>query len=268
MVYAVDFDPTVIRQRDVAPSGIPAAHSLIKTASPGNSASRWLVEGVQFVPTLCTTLHNQKIADPCADWVDPGAGGGPAYQTCPGAITFDPFITEIAISVRMLPTVSRTQDWLTERFVLGLSQNIESIIWPSSAPAGGRPWLGGGTVVTPPASGGAYASLGAIEAAILSAQAGAGTVHMSPYVAAQVNESLVEDGSGILRTRATGSKVVVGNYPTDKIAAHIGDIDLYLGSTVYQDDAFDQKANTSYQHAWMDSAVAWHTCAAWVTTLA
>jgi hypothetical protein len=267
MVSAIPLDADLLTRtpsvRDVAPSGIVAEHSLLRTASPGSgSDSRWLAEGVNFVPTLCTTLHTIALADNC-DFPAPPEAGGATYQTCPGAITFKPFIIEVAIDVRFLPTVAR-QDWISERLVLGLSQAAEAFIWPGSAPAGGRPWLGGGTTVTVTGTG-AKAAAGAVEAAILAAQAGTGTLHVSPALLAQLD--LVDDQQGTLRTRGTGAKVVVGNYPKDRIAGHIGNIDLYLGDTIYTNEAFERTDNHMYQHAWIDAAVAWHTCAAWVATV-
>jgi hypothetical protein len=162
----------------------------------------------------------------------------------------------------MLPTTQR-QTWLAERLGLGLSQMLEAKVWPASAPSN-TPWLGGGTALT---GAGAVAALGAVENAILAAMAGAGTVHMSPSVAAALGDAIKDDGMGSLRTVATGSKVVVGNYPASKIAGHIGNIDVYVGPGIYQDETFDRTDNTFYHHAWIEAAAAWHTCAAWVATI-
>lgn len=255
MVTALQVD-AFQRARDVAPTGLMADHNLIRTASPGDPSVRWLAEGINFVPTLCTALNVQPLADLC-DFDQPS---GEAIVTCPGAISFKPFIAEIAVETQMLPTVGR-QEWLADRLMIGLSQAIEAIIWPGGA-SPGYPTLGDGQAAFDP-NRGARAALGSIESSILSAKAGAGTIHMGPIVAAEVSEYLVEAPDGTLRTKGTGSKVIIGNYPAEQIAGHIGNIDLYLGSTVYQDQTFDRQLNVMYDHAWIEFVAAWHACATW-----
>lgn len=252
--------------RNAPPAGFYAEHSLLRNGNPGASTSRWLVEGVDFVPTLCTALHVQQIDNYCVDFDAPGLAGGPTLQTCPGVTSFAPYVIELAVEVRMLPTVATRQTWLAERLSLGLSQMLETKVWPTSAPTN-TPWLGGGTSVTP-ATTGAVAAVGAIEDKILAAAAGAGTIHMAPSVAlAAGGLVLKDDGLGGFRTIATGSKVIVGNYPPGKVAGHIGEIDVYVGPGIYQDETFDRTNNKRYHHAWIEAAAAWHTCAAWVATV-
>lgn len=259
-------DYSIEAARNVAPSGFYAEHSLLRNGTTGSSNSRWLPEGVDFVPTLCTALHVQQINDFCIDWKAPGVAGGPTYQTCPGVTQFAPYVIEIAVKVRMLPTVSR-QTWLADRLALGLSQMLEAKVWPTSAPTN-TPWLGGGTSVTPVVAG-ALGAVGAIEDKILSAAAGGGTLHMSASTAMLASSSgaIKDDGVGGFRTVSTGSKVIVGNYPPGKVAGHIGNIDVYVGPNIYQDETFERESNTFYNHAWIEAAAAWHTCAAWVATI-
>jgi hypothetical protein len=252
--------------RNAAPSGFYAEHSLLRNGTSGSSTSRWLAEGVDFVPTLCTTLHSQQIDNFCLDFTPPGTGDGPTWQTCPAVTQFAPYVIEIAVKARYLPTVGK-QTWLAERLSLGLSQILESKIWPASAPTN-TPWLGGGTSVTPVVAG-AIGAVGAIEDKILAAAAGAGTLHMSASTAmlASSNGAIKDDGVGGFRTVSTGSKVIVGNYPPGKVAGHIGNIDVYIGPGIYQDNTFDRTDNSEYYHAWLEAAAAWHTCAAWVATI-
>jgi hypothetical protein len=259
-------DYSIDAARNVAPSGFFAEHSLLRTGTSGSSNSRWLPEGIDFVPTLCTTLHVQQIDNFCVDFTAPATGDGPPWQTCPGVTSFAPYIIEIAVKVRMLPTVNR-QTWLAERLGLGLSQILESKVWPASAPSN-TPWLGGGTPVTPTVAG-AIGAVGAIEDKILAAAAGGGTLHMSASTAdlASSNGAIKDDGAGGFRTVATGSKVVVGNYPPGKVAGHIGNIDVYVGPGIYQDETFDRLTNEMFAHAWIEAGAAWHTCAAWVATI-
>ena len=136
---------------------------------------------------------------------------------------------------------------------LGLSQMLESKVWPTSAPTN-TPWLGGGTSVTPTVAG-AIGAVGAIEDKILAAAAGAGTIHMAPSVAlAAGGLVLKDDGVGGFRTVSTGSKVIVGNYPPGKVAGHIGNIDVYVGPSIYEDETFDRATNEWYPHAWIEAA--------------
>jgi hypothetical protein len=264
MVDMLDF--SIETARNVAPSGFYAEHSLLRTGTSGSSNSRWLPEGIDFTPTLCTVLHSQQIDNFCVDFTFPGTGDGPAWQTCPGVTSFAPYVIEIAVKVRHLPTVTR-QTWLAERLSLGLSQMLEARVWPTSAPVG-TPWMGGGTPVTPTVAG-ALGAVGAIEDKILAAAAGGGTLHMSASTAMLASSSgaIKDDGAGGFRTVSTGSKVVVGNYPPGKVAGHIGNIDVYVGPGIYEDETFDRLTNEKFHHAWIEAAAAWHTCAAWVATI-
>jgi hypothetical protein len=267
MVAVLDYSIGAARDtaRNLAPAGFYAEHSLLRNGTTGSSNSRWLPEGIDFVPTLCTTLHSQQIDNFCIDFTYPGTGDGPSWQTCPGVTSFAPYVIEIAVKVRMLPSVNRPT-WLSERLSLGLSQILESKVWPASAPAN-TPWLGGGTSVTPTGTG-AIAAIGAIEDKILAAAAGAGTLHMAPSVALAAGGLVIkDDGVGGFRTVTTGSKVIVGNYPAGKVAGHIGNIDVYVGPSIYQDETFDRASNEAYAHAWIEAGAAWHTCAAWVATV-
>lgn len=264
MISMVEIDIQDSLGRDMPPSGVVRSHGLLASAAREPTASRWLPEGITFTPILCTTLHEQVVADVCLDFDPPGDLGGPTYQTCPGVVSFPPHVIELAIEVQVPATLNR-QTWLTGRIMLGLSESLESLIWPDSDPS--RPWLGGGAALT--ANSNPLVLLGSVEDAILDAKAGGGVLHMAPSMAARVADVLVEDPlSGALRTKTIGSKVVVGNYPAGRIAGHIGEIDVHIGPSVYQTETHDRATNTTYQHVWIEAAAAWHTCGTFVGSLA
>ena len=66
---------------------------------------------------------------------------------------------------------------------------------------------------------------------------------MSPIDAVQL--PLNFDGNGTLRTMATGSKVIIGNYPPGVMYAVIGDVDVYLGP-VEIEEAFNRSLNEQW----------------------
>lgn len=262
MTTMLDFNVETLLgdRRNIEPHGFPAAHGLLATANRPSTNSRWLAEGVQFTPTLCVPLHTGGLANGiCEEWWPPG--DEPVAATCPEIEVFPPHVVEALIEYTMPSTVTK-QTWLPDRLLLGLSQALEARFWL------GITGLGGSPALTIPGTAGALSALGLLEDRILSAQAGAGTLHMSPGVAARVMDVLVEAPDGTLRTRTIGSKVVIGNYAPDKIVGHIGDVDLYLGPSIWADESHDRGSNTFRHHAWVEAALAWHRCGAWTVTVA
>lgn len=236
----------------VPPTGFYAKHGLLVTGSPGGQ-TRWEMDGVHFQSRLCAAYHAYEI-ERCMD-LDEVNSDTP--ETCPGIVDFIPLRVEM--SVENGPLRVDNAEWLPERLSLGLSQKVEALVWDGGTGVG----LKDGTALTSPTAGGPEAMLGAVEDKILTAQAGAGTIHMAPSMALPLLESAVYEDGTTLRTRATGSKVVVGNYPVNKMAAHIGNIDVYLGEQIYQDEYFDRAVNLYYTRATINAAAAWNTCAAW-----
>jgi hypothetical protein len=245
----------------VPPTGFYAKHGLLRTGSPGLQ-TRWEMDGVHFQSRLCASYHATEI-ERCLDLET--VGGTP--ETCPGVVDFKPYRIEMSVENGPLRVDSAT--WLADRLMLGLSQMVEATIWAGGPGLGnplGNVGLDAGTAVTVAAAAGPLGLLGAAEDKILSAMAGAGTIHVPAHIAVQITDALVDDGD-ILRTKATGSKVVIGNYPdANTIAAHIGNIDVYLGQSITQDDYFDRTVNSYFTRAWVDATAAWNTCAAWTIT--
>jgi len=169
------------------------------------------------------------------------------------------YLLEVGLVWSMLDMAADPKAMLEEALEIGTSSVLERLSWMGVADvAGGTPItlpVRAGTITTTGivgrVMGGATApptlaataldtgytgttipgAIGAVEAKLLDAgdhTGGAGTLFMSPVIAAQAEMALREDG-GHLVTRATGSQVIVGNFPTDKVIGVIGDVDVYLG---------------------------------------
>lgn len=237
------------------PSGFYATHSLLRTGVPGTDR-RWEMDGIEYTPRLCAEYHAREL-ERCIDLTDEENESVPV-NTCPGSVLFQPYRIQMLRENSALP--SENTPWLAERLALGLTQMVEETVWTG----GTSPGLADGTAVTVANAG---LLLGAAEDKILTAMAGAGTLHMAPSVVAGLGEDLYEDPSGNLRTRATGSKVVVGNYPAASIAAHIGNIEVYVGANIVQDEYFDREKNKFFTRAYVETMAVWNTCAAWLVTV-
>ena len=57
---------------------------------------------------------------------------------------------------------------------------------------------------------------------------GAGTLYMNPVLATDA-WGILDQTDGGLRTKTTGSKVVIGNFEHDVVYGHPGEVDVYLG---------------------------------------
>ena len=91
-----------------------------------------------------------------------------------------------------------------------------------------------GTALATGVTGTVAKAVGAVEAKLLDGSdhiGGAGTIFMSPIVAAQAGDVLERIG-GHLVTRATGSQVIIGNFDADKVIGVIGEVDVYLGEVI------------------------------------
>lgn len=236
------------------PSGFYATHSLLRTGTPG-SETRWEMDGIEYVPRICAEYHAREL-ERCIDLTDEENEAIPVGE-CAGSVLFKPYRVQLLRENSALP--SEGTPWLAERLALGLTQMVEETVWTG----GTSPGLADGTAITVAT---ADLLLGAAEDKILSAMAGAGTLHMAPSVAAGL-EGIYEDPSGNLRTRATGSKIVIGNYPAAKIAAHIGNVEVYVGTSILQDEYFDRAKNKFFTRAYVETMAVWNTCAAWLVSV-
>ena len=64
-----------------------------------------------------------------------------------------------------------------------------------------------------------------------------------------------------MRTKATGSKVIIGNIPIDEMYATIGDTDVYLGP-IEVVDAYERAKNEYVVQVEPFGVTVWNTCAA------
>jgi hypothetical protein len=88
---------------------------------------------------------------------------------------------------------------------------------------------------------------------------------MSPQVAAVAGMAIERDGDDLV-TRATGSKVVVGNFLSDRIVGVVGDIDVYLGD-VFVIEVQERATNEWVGRAERRALAVWNSCAVYSVTV-
>jgi hypothetical protein len=217
-----------------------ACHGLVESANKVSTGDDRWERGVTFSPVGCYFVSGTEVDCPPKVKADP--------QKCVEAVTFKPWVLtasliwamnapgdpkQIALDTLEAGTSARLEDWTYNG--LGASTNLK---------------LSSGVNV---GSGDAKIALGMIEQALFSGDAagtpsytgGSGTIYVSPIVAVQAADAITDDGNGRLITKATCSTVIVGNFPTDEIAAHLGGVDLYLG-TPFITDTYDEYRSNDY----------------------
>ena len=262
-----------------APDIFPHADSLLNVAEIHRGVRS--EEGVTFNPNGCEVI----FAHDSGCWV----GDEKALQEC-NLAEFDAYVLELTMNIGTWMDMGDIRSHVEKAFAVGSSAVIERLmavgIDPVAAgtnmtvpaingavstnpiqgkqvatPNANQPLLTNATTVTPGADT-PIGALGASEAKLVDASdhiGGAGTIMMSPIDAVQL--PLNFDGNGTLRTMATGSKVIIGNYPPDTMYAVIGDVDVYLG-TVEIEEAFNRAQNGQLVQAEMFAVAVWNTCAA------
>lgn len=237
-----------------APEVQAPLHNLVATGNLVNTGDKEWENGVTFTQRGC-----YEILGACATCDVDQTNEDP--QECKPPAIFEPYLLDLGI---VYATADRfdIKNMALGDMEVGTSSRLERLIWAGCV--GGTSFtLSEATAVG--ATGSAKAALGAMVSEFISAEGhlGArGTVHMSPRIAVELNELLVETSAGTLTTRFGGHKVVIGNYPSTHIAGHIGDIDVYLGET-YVTEAADEvrRANVQTFQVQRLALAAWNSCA-------
>lgn len=237
-------------------------------------------DGVTFTPRGCQTIFGHSPF--C-----PSEGASPFYD-CPQPVRAQAYLLEVGLQWSMMDLGADPKGILTEAMEIGTSSVLERLTWngvndvaPGTALT--LPTLSGtistgrinGRVMAgatpPPNLAGAALSIGAttnIAAAIGMVEAklidgsdhigGAGTIFMSPVLAAQGQGGGAFDPDNLV-TRATGSQVIVGNFPPNKIIGVIGDVDVYLGDVIVL-EATERSLNEWVGRCERRAIAVWNSC--------
>lgn len=241
-----------------APGIERARHNLLDSAGTVDSGDGKWENGVKFTQRGC-----YEISGVCATCDVDQTAADP--QDCIPHATFEPYLLDLGV---VYSTVDRfdIKSLAQEDLDIGTSSRLERLIW-EGCEGGTSPVLSGGTSLGAALS--VRPALGAIIAEFQNADNGhigaAGTVHLSPRIAVELNELLVFGSDEKLYTRFGGHKAIVGNYPSTHIAGHLGEIDVYLGEP-YVNDAQDEikRANVQTLQVQRLALAAWNECATFV----
>ena len=248
-----------------APSVQKPKHSLLDAANViTDSSNRW-ENGVTFNPTHCQAGH--ALAQGCPSPISP------AGLECTAAVRFDPFIVEIALNWSMQDLAGEPADLARDSLETATSRLIEAVLWtgetldpvtptdPAVTPDNIHPLTGIAAAPSELAGDALGQAIGFLADASQHS-GGLGIVHMNSVIANQLDEKLVLDADGTLYTKSGMHRVVVGNYHTDVIVAHVGELDVYL-SEVEIVEGYDRAQNEALILAQRHALVAYNTCAAY-----
>jgi hypothetical protein len=246
------------------PAVRPPVQNLLDSGNIVETGDDEWENGVKFTPKGCYTIEGA-----CATCDIDQSNEEP--QECHPFVEFKPYLLDLGL---LYPTADRFDIKALGRDTLdiGSSSRLERLIWAGSeaqddqADCDNNPYLSAGTSLG--ATLGVKAALGSIMAALVDAEdhTGAqGTIHMSPRLTTELEGVIKVDGDGNVRTVIGNHLVIIGNYPSTHIAAHIGEIDVYLGEP-YLTEAPDEirRANVQTFRIQRLALAAWNTCAAFV----
>ena len=243
-----------------APDSRPSKHSLVESGNRVDTGDGRWENGVIFTPTLCYELKAYTPDCPPAD--------KSPYEECQAPIEFLPYMVEIGIVWNTVDSFD-AKAVVTDALAAGTSSMLEDMIAVSGqATQPANSILDDGAAVTASTP---LELLGAVEAAIIGTEGhvgSGGTIHMGPQAAAQVWGNL-EETDGRLHTKATGAAVIIGNYPTDTIYGHVGEIDVYLSDIIVTEanDTLSARTNEVAIRAERFALAAWQSCATYKGTV-
>jgi hypothetical protein len=230
-----------------APKLRPHCHGLVESGNVvARGPGRW-ENGIQFSPLGCYEVGGMEADCPPIE---------KELDECEPVIQFRPYVLTMGLNWAANAD-SDPQDIAALSLEAGTSAQLEALLWSGSGDQR-NPLLSEGESVN--ASGNRDA-VGEIEAAMLAAPTGgAGTIYMSPSVAIDCGDILYED-NGKLYTKTTCSLVIVGNFPEDKVAGHVGEVDLYLGDVFFTDTRDEYRSNEHVVMAERLAIAAFNSCA-------
>lgn len=238
------------------PKLLAPKHNLLDSGTNRRGeGDRW-ENGVAFSSHGCIPLNG--FCTVCDDEM----GDKPGPAECPEAAEFYPYTIQLQVAGNSAERgILRTL--ADEAAEVGLSSMLEEMAW-AGCDGATNPTLSDGTYL---GSGTAIVALGALMnqfIAVTGHTGAGGTIHMSSSTALYVSEHLREDDDGILRTKVGGHKVIVGAYPGNMIAGHLGDVDVYVSEPIItsSDDSITSANVDNYMVEYLAMAV-WSTCAVW-----
>ena len=270
-----------------APALRKASNGLVEVGNRVDVGDAHWENGVAFTPRGCQTIFAHVPF--C-----PGEDKSP-FHDCPAPVYAVPYLLEVGLAWALPDMGAGPKAILEEAFDIGQSSVLERLAWEGIADVAGAtpitlPVRSGtiatagivgrvmGTAAAPPTLTGTAmnvgagatpaAALGMVEAKLLDGGdhiGGAGTIFMSPIVAAQAGEALTRD-NGHLIARATGSTVVVGNVDADRVIGVLGDVDVYLGEVLVL-EAHERSKNEWVGRAERRALAVWNSCGVFSATI-
>jgi hypothetical protein len=233
-----------------APALAAPPHGLVESANIVTQEGGEWESGVQFSPRGCYEVNATGIACPPDDLSE--------LQDCTPWVQFHAFNLELGVEWSTADSLDPEAD-LRAALEIGTSSALEELVWFGHADVD-TPNLSDFPVI---GSGTALQALGAAEARLRGNDNGlgsTGTIHMDATTATVLFDHFVEV-NGILRTKVGGNVVIIGNYPSEIIAAHAGIVDVYLGA-VEMTEALEElrRYNNQVVRAQRPALVAWDTC--------
>jgi hypothetical protein len=264
-----------------APSLRPNRHGLVEAGNTVNVGDERWEDGVTFTPLGCQAVFAHVPYCPSED-------KSPDFD-CPPIVDATAWLLEFGLEWSIVDLGADPKKIMTEAFDIGTSSVLERlsslgiadvaagtpIVLPVPAGAIGAGGVVGrvmGGAVAPPTLAaqaqniGAFkstaAAIGMVESKLVDATdhiGGAGTLLMSPALAATAEWAL-EERNGQLVTRATGSKVIVGNFtPVDVVYGVLGDVDVYLGDLIFI-EVHEHQTNQWIGRAERRALAVWNSC--------
>jgi len=272
-----------------APALRAAKNGLVEVGNRIDVGDDHWEDGVTFTPRGCQTIFGHLPSCSSED-------KSPFYD-CPPPVQAMAWLLEVGLMWSLMDQGAGPKDILTEAMELGTSSILERLTWAgiTTDVDGGTPLVlptisgtiatGGITgrvmdgAVQPPILSDALdvgssttsiaTAVGMLEAKFLDASdhiGGAGTIFMSPIIASQAAGSGVFDPDNFV-TRATGSQVIVGNFPSDRIIGVVGEVDVYL-SDVFVTEATERAFNEWVGRAERRAVAVWNPCGLFSVTVA
>lgn len=260
-----------------APTLFTSLHGLVEAGNviePGDD--RWTT-GVEFTSVGCENV----FAHGSDCWV--GGTSDKLIQDCGGLARYPVYNLELTIGWTTLDEKFDVKDLVKQAMEAGTSSALErlteqgvkntaTITNPAIAGPVGTGGIIGHAGSDPPPNfstalniGGttddAKAAVGMVEAKLLDASdhiGGAGTIYLNPVLATDAWGLLDQTDTG-LRTKTTGSKVVIGNFEHPNVYGHPGEVDVYLGE-INMSEVYHRAGNEHIVQAERAAVAVWNPC--------
>lgn len=239
-----------------APKVYAPLHNLLsKAKTPVDGAEVW-ENGIEMVPTGCHVIHGQ-----CNVLCPPSQKS--ESQGCIDPVTFKPYLIEFGFE---WPGRERAnlEEIASNLILAGSSSVLEDMVWNGCGDDNVNPTFAEADPVVA-TSLSVKDAFGAIVSELVSSEnhiGARGTIHMSPFIASYLDGQIAGDENGDLYTVFGGHAVIIGNYPNDAIAAHIGDVNVFV-SDPFVTESFDEVRTRNILNVRVErvALVSWNACA-------